>query len=576
MSHETRTGTSRYRWEVAPPAPPIHQEKLGALDPLVVQLLFNRGLVEPHQIRAFLEGTLQDDNPFRLRGMNEAVTRVRQAIRKRERIAIYGDFDVDGVTSTALLIQVLSALGADAVPYIPHRVDEGYGLNTDALDELAAQRVGLVITVDCGVRAVEEVIHGRRLRMDMIITDHHEPPPELPPALALINPKQPGSRYPFRDLPGVGLAFKLAQALLRVEGRVSLGTARAEIAEEDLLDLVALGIVADLAPLLSENRSLVRRGLEVLNRAERLGVRALMDVAGVQPGQVGAETIGYVLGPRINAAGRLDHAMLAYRLLVTDEPEEARQLAEKLDARNRERRTLTGAVLEQALLQIEGQESGYFLMAGGEDFPPGVVGLVASRLTEQFYRPSLVLEIGQETSHGSARSIPDFNMVGALDEVADLLIKYGGHAMAAGLTVSNEKLPALRTRLNEIAQRDLAGVDLAPALPIDAEWPLAQLTPQTFHTLAGLEPFGVGNPAPLLLARNVTLRSYTAVGDEENHLRLKLQHDRVVWDAMAFRQGHWANRLPEMLDIVYTPKIDVWNHQERLRLDVKDMRPHEN
>jgi len=268
--------------------------------------------------------------------------------------------------------------------------------------------------------------------------------------------------------------------------------------------------------------------------------------------------------------------MLAYRLLVTDEPEEARQLAEKLDARNRERRTLTGAVLEQALLQIEGQESGYFLMAGGEDFPPGVVGLVASRLTEQFYRPSLVLEIGQETSHGSARSIPDFNMVGALDEVADLLIKYGGHAMAAGLTVSNAKLPALRTRLNEIAQRDLAGVDLAPALPIDAEWPLAQLTPQTFHTLAGLEPFGVGNPAPLLLARNVTLRSYTAVGDEENHLRLKLQHDRVVWDAMAFRQGHWANRLPEMLDIVYTPKIDVWNHQERLRLDVKDMRPHEN
>ncbi|MFQ5340324.1 MAG: single-stranded-DNA-specific exonuclease RecJ [Anaerolineae bacterium] len=576
MSHETRTATSRYRWEVAPSAPPIHQEKLGALDPLVVQLLFNRGLVEPHQIRAFLEGTLQDNNPFRLRGMNEAVTRVRQAIRQRERIAIYGDFDVDGVTSTALLIQVLSALGADAVPYIPHRVDEGYGLNTDALDELAAQRVGLVITVDCGVRAVEEVIHGRRLGMDLIITDHHEPPQKLPPALALINPKQPGSRYPFRDLPGVGLAFKLAQALLRVEERVSLGTARAEIAEEDLLDLVALGIVADLAPLLSENRSLVRRGLEVLNRAERLGVRALMDVAGVQPGQVGAETIGYVLGPRINAAGRLDHAMLAYRLLVTDEPEEARQLAEKLDARNRERRTLTGAVLEQAMLQIEGQESDYFLMVGGEDFPPGVVGLVASRLTEQFYRPSLVLEIGQETSHGSARSIPDFNIVGALEEVADLLIKYGGHAMAAGLTVPNDKLPALRTRLNEIAQRELAGVDLVPALPIDAEWPLAQLTPQTFRTLSELEPFGVGNPAPLLLARSVTLRNFAAVGDEENHLRLKLQQDRVIWDAMAFRQGHWANNLPEMLDIVYTPKIDVWNHQERLRLDVKDMRPHEN
>lgn len=343
-----------------------------------------------------------------------------------------------------------------------------------------------------------------------------------------------------------------------------------------MLDLVALGVVADLAPLLGENRALVRRGLEVLNRAERLGVRALMDVAGAQPGQVGAETIGYVLGPRINAAGRLDHAMLAYRLLVTDEPEEARQLAEKLDARNRERQTLTGAVLDQALLQIEGQESDYFLMVGGEEFPPGVVGLVASRLTEQFYRPSLVLEVGDETSHGSARSIPDFNIVRALDEVADLLIKYGGHAMAAGLTVPNEKLPALRTRLNEIARRELADTDLVPTLSIDAEWPLAQLTPQTFRTLTGLEPFGVGNPAPLLLARNVTLRGHVAVGEEENHLRLKLQQDRVVWDGMAFRQGHWANNLPEHLDIVYTPKIEVWNDQERLRLDVKDMRPHEN
>lgn len=576
MSHETRTGLSHYRWEVAPPAPPIHREKLGTLDPLVVQLLFNRGLVEPQEIRVFLEGTPQDDNPFRLRGMNEAVTRIRQAIRQRERIAIYGDFDVDGVTSTALLVQVLQALGADAVPYIPHRVEEGYGLNTDALDELAAQRVGLIITVDCGVRAVKEVIHGRRLGMDLIITDHHEPPQELPPALALINPKQPGCRYPFRDLPGVGLAFKLAQALLRVERRVALGTARTEIAAEGLLDLVALGIVADLAPLLGENRALVRQGLSVLNRADRVGVRALMDVAGVQPGQIGAETIGYVLGPRINAAGRLDHAMLAYRLLVTHDPEEAQQLAEKLDARNRERQALTRATLEQALAHLEGKETDLFLVVGGEDFPPGVVGLVAGRLTEQFYRPSLVLEIGGETSHGSARSIPDFNVVRALDEVADLLIKHGGHAMAAGLTVSNDELPALRTRLNEIAQRDLAGVDLVPALFVDAEWPLAQLTPQTFRTLTGLGPFGVGNPAPLLLARDVTLRGYVAVGDEENHLRLKLQQGRVVWDGMAFRQGHWADNLPEHLDIVYTPKIEVWNDQERLRLDVKDMRPHEN
>ncbi len=576
MSHETRTETSRYRWEVTPPAPQAHLARFDTLDPLVVQLLYNRGLVEPDEVRAFLEAEPDDDNPFRLRGMNTAVTRIRQAIRQGERIAVYGDFDVDGVTSTALLIQVLRALGADAEPYIPHRVEEGYGLNTDALDELASRGTRLVITVDCGVRAVDEVQHGRHLGLDMIITDHHEPPEDLPPALALINPRQPGCRYSFKSLPGVGLAFKLAQALLRVERRVPLGTARGSISEEELLDLVALGVVADLAPLLGENRALVHRGLAVLNRAERVGVRALMEVAGVKPGRIGSETIGFVLGPRINAAGRLDHAMLAYRLLVTQDPNEAQQLAEKLDARNRERQTLTEAVLEQALAQIEGKEDAFFLIVGGKDFAPGVVGLVASRLTEQFYRPSLVLELGEETSHGSARSIPDFNIVRALDEVADLLTKYGGHAAAAGLTVATEKLEVLRARLHQIAARELADVELVPALTIDAEWPLARLTPKTFRALADLEPFGVGNPAPLLLARNVILRGYSAVGDEENHLRLKLQQDRIIWDAMAFRQGYWANNMPERIDIVYTPKIEVWNDQEWLRLDVKDMRPAEN
>ncbi|MFQ5856156.1 MAG: single-stranded-DNA-specific exonuclease RecJ [Anaerolineae bacterium] len=595
MSHETRTGMGRYRWEVAPPAPPAHLKRVGdpstssgqRLDPLVVQILYGRNLIEPHDIYAFLEDTPEDDNPFRLRGMNEAVTRVRQAIRQGERIGVYGDFDVDGVTSTALLIQVLRSLGADAEPYIPHRIEEGYGLNMGALEELADRGISLVITVDCGVRAVEEVAHGRRLGLDLIITDHHEPPRELPPALALINPRQPGCRYPFKNLPGVGLAFRMAQALLRVEGRVPLrgaGERRsrgaeerrsspAHVTEEDLLDLVALGVVADLALLLGENRTLVRRGLAILNRAKRVGVRALMEVAGVKPGQVGSETIGYVLGPRLNAAGRLDHAMLAYRLLVTQDPAEAQQLAAKLDACNRERQALTAEALAKALMQIEGEEEALFLMVGGEDFAPGVVGLVASRLTEQFYRPSLVLELGEQVSHGSARSIPEFNIVQALDEVADLLTKYGGHAMAAGLTVSTDKLEALRTRLYEIAGRELAEVDLVPTLMIDAEWPLSRLAPRTFHAITDLEPFGVGNPAPLLLARDVTLRGCSAVGEEQNHLRLKLEHNRIIWDAMAFRQGHWANNMPERIDIVYTPKIEVWNDQERLRLEVKDMRP---
>jgi single-stranded-DNA-specific exonuclease len=574
MSHEMRTDLSRYCWEIAGPASPAHLKRFGGLDPLVVQILYNRGLKEPHAVQNFLTDTLDDDNPFRLRGVNEAVTRIRQAIRQGEQIAVYGDFDVDGVTSTALLIQALHALGANAEPYIPHRVDEGYGLNTDALDELAGRSINLVITVDCGVRAVEEVAHGRRLGLDFIITDHHEPPPgELPPALALINPKLPECRYPFDGLPGVALAFKLAQALVRVESRVPLrAEGRKGINEEDWLDLVALGVVADLAPLVSENRVLVRRGLAVLNRAERVGMRALMEVAGVQPGRVGAETIGYILGPRLNAAGRPDHAMLAYQLLVTRDPTEARQLAEKLDARNRERQALTEAALEQALAQLEGEEEAFFLMAASADFASGIVGLVAGRLTEQLYRPSLVLELGAEVSRGSARSIPEFNIVGALDEVADLLIKYGGHKAAAGLTVATKNVEVLRSRLLEIAARELTGVELVPKLTVDAEWPLSRLSPQTFHNLATLEPFGVDNPAPLLLARDVTLRDYSAVGNEESHLRLKLEHNRIIWDAMAFRQGYWANNMPERLDIVYTPKIETWNGQDRLRLEIKDLR----
>jgi len=574
---------NRYRWEVAPQVPPDHLRRFVDLDPLVVQILYNRGFVRPEEVRAFLAYETEDDNPFRLHGMNQAVSRIRNAIRRREPIAIYGDFDVDGVTSTALLVQVLRALGAQVEPYIPHRVTEGYGLNRGALKELADRGVKLVITVDCGIRAVDEVCYGRRLGLDLIVTDHHLPPEVLPPAVALIDPHLPGCRYPFKELPGVGLAYKLAQALLRVERQVPLGTARASVKEESLLDLVALGIVADLAVLTGENRALVRRGLEVLNDTQRVGLRALMEVAGIRPGRIGTEAIGYILGPRLNAAGRMDHAILAYRLLVTEDPVEARQLAEQLNVRNRERQEMTQWVLDQVLDQLEGSEDEPFLIAWGEGFPPGVVGLVASRLTEQFYRPALVLELGPEVAHGSARSIPEFNIVRALDQVRDLLMKYGGHAMAAGLTVARDRVEVLRERLLEIAARELADVELVPLLSIDAEWPLERLSPQTFQRLCQLEPFGVGNPEPLLLSRNVRLRDYAAVGEDEAHLRLKLEARvetptgklPVVWDAMAFHQGYWAAAMPERVDIVYTPKIDVWNDQERLRLEVRDLRPSE-
>lgn len=549
------------------------------LSPLIVQLLYNRGLSTPSEVRAFLKGEWPEDNPFRLKGMNEAVTRLRQAIRQREPIAVYGDFDTDGVTATALLVETLSALGAQVRPYIPHRVEEGYGLNMNALRELARRGSRVVVTVDCGIRSVPEVAYGRRLGLDIIVTDHHAPGEELPPATAAINPKQADCRYPFKELAGVGLAFKLAQALLRAHRQTPVASSKVGargraplLQEEDLLDLVALGTVADLAPLLGENRALVMRGLEKLNQPQRLGLQALISRAGVRPGQITATTIGYILGPRLNAAGRLDTAMASYNLLLSSSPTEAESLALKLEEVNRERQRLTVDTLERAREQVLalGEEEKLFFVAA-EDYLPGIVGLVAQRLTEEFYRPSVVVELGEKTSRGSARSIPEFNITAALDQCRDLLVRYGGHAAAAGFTVANANLEPLQQRLRQIAMHQLEGRELLPTLSIDAEVDLSEINWATYTLLEQLEPFGYANPAPLLLSRGVIVRDARLVG--EDHLKMTLSDGRVVWDAIAFHQGEWVGKLPRCLDIVYTLEVNEWNEEKRLQLNVKDLRP---
>jgi single-stranded-DNA-specific exonuclease len=560
------------RWQVAPPPPPGHTARFPGLSPLIVQLLYNRRLKTPSEVQAFLKGDWPEDNPFRLKGMNEAVTRLRQAIRQREPIAVYGDFDADGVTATVLLVETLSALGAQAEPYIPHRVDEGYGLNEGALRELAQKGIKVVVTVDCGIRSPLEVAYGHGLGLDIIVTDHHSPGEELPPATAAINPKQADCRYPFEKLAGVGLAFKLAQALLRANRQIPVARDKVDLDEEDLLDLVALGTVADLAPLLEENRALVRRGLENLNQPQRLGLQALISQAGVRLGQITAATIGYVLGPRLNAAGRLDTAMTSYNLLTTSSPAEAKSLALELDEANRERQRLTVDTLEKARGQVlaMGEEERLFFVAA-EDYPPGIVGLVAQRLAEEFYRPSVVVELGPERSRGSARSIPEFNITAALDQCSDLLVKYGGHSAAAGFTVANANLEPLQQRLRQIATHQLEDVELLPTLSIDAEVDLSEMNWATHALLEQLEPFGYANPVPLFLSREVIVRDARLVG--ERHLKMTLSDGRAVWDTIAFRQGEWAGKLSRRIDVVYTLEVNEWNEQKRLQLNVKDLRP---
>jgi single-stranded-DNA-specific exonuclease len=578
------------RWEVAKPAPQEYLAQIRDLPPSIAQCLYNRGLKSPQEAYAFLSGELEEDDPFRLRGIHQAVARIRQAIRQKERIAVYGDFDADGVAATALLTQTISSLGGEASPYIPHRVDEGYGLHSEAVERLAQEGCRLLVTVDCGIRSIEEVRYARQLGLEVIITDHHSPPQELPPALAIVNPKREDCPYPFKGLSGAGVAFKLAQALLRVERRVPLfshpsGSRRdrdtfvrksTPLEEEELIDLVALGTITDLSPLLGENRNLVKRGLSTLNHSPRPGILALS--APLKERTITSQTIGYVLGPRLNAAGRLGDAMASYRLLTTSSPAEAQELALELEERNRQRKGLTLQVLEKAQKQIEGQESEPILFAQGQGFPCGVIGLVASRLCEEFYRPAVVIELGEEESRGSVRSILEFDITKALDECRDLLLRYGGHSLAAGFTVKAEHLATLEERLRGIAACQLSGLELVPTLSIDAEIPLTDLQPAIFAAAQTLEPSGPSNPPPTFLSHGVEVREARLVG--ETHLRLTLtdltgscKGGRVIWDGIAFGKGAEANSLSRHIDIVYVPEIQWWNNEERLQLRVLDLRP---
>ncbi len=562
------------RWQIAPRVSSLVIARFASrpLHPLLIQVLYNRGLTAPEQVDAFLAPDALIGNPFQMRGMNEAVDRLRRAIRAGEAIAVYGDFDVDGVTATVLLVQALQSLGAKVKPYIPHRIDEGYGLNREALTQLKEQGVQVVVTVDCGVRSLDEVAFGKKIGLDMIVTDHHAPGEQLPDAFATVNPKQAQDQYPYKDLSGAGVAFKLAQALLRADARTPLQKDRTPMPEDALVDLVALGTVADLVPLTGENRALVQRGLKQLRESERPGIQALIRQAAIKPTSIEAGTIGYTLGPRLNAAGRLESALMAYHLLATHYPGEADDLAIKLEETNRERQRLTTEMTFKARDAVaEHAEQERLLFVAAPEFPEGIVGLIASRLAEEFYRPSIAVHRGETESRGSARSISEFNIVAALDECGDLLVRHGGHAMAAGFTVVNEKLPELEARLREIAARALETLELAPTLSIDAEASLNEMNWTVQKSLEQLAPFGYGNREPIFVSRSAIVRDARIVGNE--HLKLMLSDGQVVWDAIAFRQGSWMGSLPPRIDVAYQLEARQWNGEARLQLNVKDIKP---
>jgi single-stranded-DNA-specific exonuclease len=590
------TPTSK-QWCLAEKLPEAHFGRFPDVPRIVVQLLHNRGICEPDHVHDFLAHTPQGaTDPFQLKGMTEAVARLQAAIASGEPIAVFGDYDADGVTAAALLTQVLHALGANLrpQPYIPDRVEEGYGLNNEALAALAGEGMRVVVTVDCGIRSIEEAARAAEGGLDLIITDHHMPGDTLPPAVAVINPKQPGCEYPFRQLAGVGVAFKLAQALLTECPPTSLR-------EDDLLDLVALGTVADLAPLVDENRTLVTRGLEQMNRAPRLGIKKLMETAGLAVGAVGSRSIGYSLAPRLNAAGRLESAYVAYDLLMASDETQAGELAQQLHLQNIRRQEDTRAAVDKARKVILADGAGSLLYLIAEpDFGEGIVGLVAGRLTDEFYRPTLVGHRGSDTTRGSARSIPELHITRALDECVDLLVRHGGHSAAAGFTVPNENLWALHRRLLDIAARELAGRSLEPVLNIDAELNLRAIDHAAVenvltaraatgqrasddaqaHAASGLQvtdgierlrPYGSGNPQPLFASYGLEVRRKQLVG-EGRHLKLVLNDGRQMWNAIGFHLAGWHKDLGERVDVAYRLDSKEWDGRRTLQLVIEDLR----
>jgi len=554
----------RTQWKILPPVP---DEYLNASDlsPLIAQLLYNRG-VKSEEIEPFLSADRRlEGNPFLLPDISQAVSRVYKAVLAREKIAVYGDFDVDGVTAIVILVEGLSRLGAEVITYIPDRVNEGHGLKISALEKLHAQGANLVITVDCGVTDLTEVKQAREMGMDMIITDHHIPLGSLPQAVAVIDPKRKDSMYPYPDLAGAGVAFKFLQALFHKDSR--------EKWLAGLMELVVLATVTDLVTLVGENRYLVKKGLRELNNSSRVGIQEMGKLAGLKPGELDTKDISWVLGPRLNAAGRMDNASTSYQLLTTQSPEEARLLALELERRNAERQKVTKEVLSRAREKLAAKLHLPVLIDGDESYSIGVIGLVAGKLVDEFYKPAIIISLGPELCQGSCRSIAEFDVTAALGECHNLLTTFGGHPLAAGFTVTRQNLAQLEECITRLATDQLGQLDLRPEIVIDADVPLSTFSGETFNLMQKLSPFGRGNPQPTFLTRQVEVIECRNFGNQGEWLRLKLKQGNIIWQAVDFESRRTREEIPSYMDIVYNLEKSRWNGEDVLSLNLRDFAP---
>lgn len=570
-------------WHILPAAPEAVQKLLGtAYGRVFLDLLYHRGISDPAEAERFLRpdyGQLLD--PFLFRDMPAATDRLWRAVERGERVCVYGDYDADAVTAVAVLVRTLRYLGLSPVTYVPDRYREGYGLHRDAVSAIASGGATLIVTVDCGTNSAEVAEHCRSLGVDLIVTDHHEQIGAFPEALALLNPKNPAETFPYRELTGVGVAFKLAQALLKDDERVSarraqLGEGHAVGWEKWLLDLVAIGTVADCHSLLSENRILVSLGLRVMQKTRWVGLRALLNAAANAAGRrFDTYLIGFILAPRLNAAGRLEHADAALELLLTDDREEAARCAARLEDINRRRRELTDRVLGEARERAELLKERAVLVIMAEGWPKGVVGLVAGKLAEEYRKPTVVLEQGAVESTGSARTYGTFDLVRALSVAESALVRYGGHRQAAGLTLKTERFSEFYDLLLRHAA-SLGEEEQAqqPALVLEAELSANDLTAALAEELLSLEPCGEGNRRPAFMVPKAELLSVRAVGQNQTHAQLSLSVGGKVLPAVYFAAPPYVLQLTpgSRLDVACELMLDGWNGYTQVKLRVIDLR----
>ena len=548
------------------------------VSPVTARLLCIRGLGDLNDARRFLAPSLDDlHDPFLLADMAPAVDRVLAAIARRERIAIHGDYDVDGVTSTVILRRALELLGADVTHFIPERLRDGYGLQPASLDRLHADGVRLAISVDCGIRGVEAALHARALGLDLIITDHHEPDASLPEALAVINPKRHDCTYPDKNLAGVGVALKLVQALCARTGRSNWLPAFVKVA--------AIGTLADVVPLTGENRVIAKLGLAMLSKGpHKVGLRSLLDVCGLTGKEIDSYHIGFVLAPRVNAAGRMSTPDIAARLLLASDEAlsvEARDLAERLNSENTRRQEEEAEIVAQAKKAVETDlevGSRTVIVVAGEGWHRGVIGIVASKLVDAFHRPAIVLSTDGAIAHGSCRSIPSFNMLGALESCADAMIKFGGHKQAAGLTIDTDRIRELRARVNDHADRCLDPDDLRPRLWIDGALTFRSITEQVASELTRMAPFGAGNPCPVFRTSRVEIIDGPR-RVKDRHLKMAFRQDGRVFRGIAWRASERESFVAEhrgAIDLAFSLEQDWWNGERYLQLSVADFKAPES